>query len=261
MTKHRSAPAIILDWAGTTVDYGCFAPIEAFRRAFAHYRIHPTIEEIRAPMGIEKRAHIAQMLEGDRLADMWEDEHGYPPTSADCDRINARFEPALFEVLPRHADLLPGVYEALNVIRQRGIAIGSSTGYSREMMDIVAALAKEGGYEPDCLVCPEEVRTGRPAPYMIWRNLETLGIKSIDRVVKVGDTAVDMQEGKNAGCLCVGIIEGSSMLGLSQDEWERLDQNQQTQAREKTMREYHAAGADYIINDFSQLPVLLDALV
>ncbi|MCL2491993.1 MAG: phosphonoacetaldehyde hydrolase [Coriobacteriia bacterium] len=261
MTRHKTTPAVILDWAGTTVDYGCFAPVEAFRKAFAYFRIEPTIAETRAPMGIEKRAHIAQMLEGDRLSDLWEDEHGYPPTSQDCDRVNARFEPALFEALPEHADLLPGVLEALTEIRSRGIAIGSSTGYTREMMEIVTPLAKERGYEPDCLVCPEEVRSGRPAPYMIWRNLEKLGIGSIEGVVKVGDTAADMQEGRNAGCICVGIIEGSSMLGYSQDEWERLDQNQQSKASEKAMRNYHVAGADYIIKDFSQLPDLLDSLI
>ena len=30
----RQLEAVIFDWAGTTVDYGCFAPVEAFIKAF-----------------------------------------------------------------------------------------------------------------------------------------------------------------------------------------------------------------------------------
>jgi len=54
--------AIVLDWAGTTVDYGCFAPVDAFLLAFAAFGVTPTIEETRAPMGVQKRAHIENML-------------------------------------------------------------------------------------------------------------------------------------------------------------------------------------------------------
>ena len=48
---------VIFDWAGTTVDYGCFAPVNAFALAFQKFGVTPTVEEIRAPMGMLKRDH------------------------------------------------------------------------------------------------------------------------------------------------------------------------------------------------------------
>lgn len=55
--------AVIFDWAGTTVDYGCFAPVQAFVEVFRHFGIEPTMEEVREPMGMLKRDHIRAMLE------------------------------------------------------------------------------------------------------------------------------------------------------------------------------------------------------
>ena len=215
----RKITAIILDWAGTTIDYGCFAPVNAFIAAFEAFGITPGIEETRAPMGLPKRAHIEKMLESPQIAAQWQKLHGHSPAQEDVNAIYARFEPALFETLAAHTDPLPGAVEAAASIRDMGVRIGSTTGYTRAMMDVVVPLAKNKGYTPDCVICPDDTgQAGRPYPYMIWRNLEKLRVSSIREVLKAGDTAADMREGKNAGCLCVGILKGSSMLGLSEEE-------------------------------------------
>jgi len=231
--------AIILDWAGTTVDYGSFAPINAFIVAFEAFGIKASIEETRAPMGLPKRKHIEKMLEN----------MGRSYTQEDVEQIYARFEPALFEVLAKYAYPLPEVVETVEHIRKMGIAIGSTTGYTRAMMDVVAPLAKLNGYSPDCIVCPDDCNgVGRPYPYMLWRNLEKLGISSIHHVLKIGDTAVDMHEGKNAGCISVGVLRGSSMLlALDGDE-------------ELSRQKYIEAGADCVIDEFSALPALIKAI-
>ena len=249
--------AIILDWAGTAVDYGSFAPVEAFARAFEAFGIAPTLDEIRAPMGMEKRAHIAQMLAEKRLAALWEERHGRPHTQGDIDQIYAKFETALFASLRSFADPLPGVLETAAWLRAQKIKIGSTTGYTKAMMDVVVPLAKEKGYAPDCIVCPEDVGAGRPAPYMLWRNLEQLRVPSICEVLKIGDTAADMQEAKNAGCRCVGVLKGSNMLGLSMEEFQALSIGQQQVLFSEAKRNYLAAGADYVIEDITQLPKLI----
>jgi phosphoglycolate phosphatase-like HAD superfamily hydrolase len=53
----------------------------------------------------------------------------------------------------------------------------------------------------DYLVASNEVPAGRPHPYMIEQIMKSAGIKDHRKVVKVGDTEVDVMEGKNAGCL------------------------------------------------------------
>jgi len=253
--------ALILDWAGTTVDYGCFAPVNAFIAAFEAFGITPSIDETRAPMGLPKRAHIEKMLEGKRIAAQWQKLHGRAYTEEDVTAVYARFEPALFEVLALHTDPLPGAVETVTGIRDMGLRIGSTTGYTRAMMDIVAPLAKNKGYIPDCVICPDDTGgAGRPYPYMLWRNLEKLGVSSATEVLKAGDTAADMQEGKNSGCLCVGILKGSSMLGLSEEELACKTDSQTASLFETARQKYIEAGADYVIEDIGALPGLIESL-
>jgi phosphonoacetaldehyde hydrolase len=252
--------AIILDWAGTTIDYGCFAPVNAFISAFEAFGVTPTMEETRAPMGMEKRAHIEKMLEGKRLFALWQEKYGRVYTKEDIDAIYNKFEPALFAVLKNHTDPIHGALDTVAKIRKMGILIGSTTGYTEKMMDVVVPLAKEKGYAPDCLVCPDKVGVGRPNPYMIWRNLEELGIRSINEVLKIGDTVADMHEGKNAGCLCVGVLIGSSMLGLSEEEFAMKSNEEMVALFETATHNYKEAGADYVIEDISALPHLIETL-
>jgi phosphonoacetaldehyde hydrolase len=252
---------IILDWAGTTVDFGCFAPVDAFVTAFEKFGITPTIEETRAPMGLSKRAHIEKMLVGERLFDLWKKIHGREFTQSDINCIYTEFEPALFSTLDKHADIIPNVLETVAKIREAGIQIGSTTGYTRKMMEVVAPAAKAHGYAPDSLVCPDETGgRGRPFPYMLWRNLELLGTPSIGGVLKVGDTAADIEEGKNAGCVTVGVIKGSSMLGLSLSEYNGKTEEQLRFLHETTRRKYMDAGADFVLDTFDELCCLTERL-
>ena len=252
---------IIMDWAGTAVDYGCFAPVEALAGAFKTSGLSPDIDEIRAPMGLPKREHIEKMLEGERLSEMWLEKRGAPPSARDIGRIYGDFEEALFETLGEYADPLPGVVETVERIRAMGILTGSTTGYTRAMMDIVAPSAREKGYGPDCIVCPEDTMgRGRPYPYMIWRNLERLGAVSIGEALKIGDTASDMEEARNAGCLSVGVIKGSSMLGLSEKELSEKSLSERTLLFDVVRRKYIDAGADYVMESIAYLPELIEEI-
>lgn len=249
---------IILDWAGTSVDFGSFAPVDAFMTAFAAFDIHPTADETRAPMGLAKRVHVATMLSGERLAAEWIRVHGRPHNEADIDAIYEKFEPALFSVLENYATPIPGVLDAVAWVREQGIKIGSTTGYTRAMMDVVAPIAKENGYAPDYIVAPDEVNgKGRPYPYMIWRNLEALGCGDIRSVLKIGDTEADMHEGRSAGCICVGVIAGSSVLGLSQNEYALLTPTHREELFAIAKEKYVAAGADFVIDSISELLQLI----
>jgi len=253
----KKVSTIILDWAGTTVDFGCFAPVNAFIKAFEAFGITPTMEETRAPMGMEKRAHVAKMLEGERLATLWVEKHGSAHTEKDVNEIYKKFEPALFKTLTEYTDPIPGVLATVLELRKMKITIGSTTGYTTEMMDIVIPEAKKKGYSPDCVICPEDVGRGRPYPYMIWRNLEKLRVMDIREVVKVGDTIADIEEGKNAGCISVGVLKGSSMLGLSEKEFADTPMVVIKKLLEEAEAKYIESGADYVIEDITELPELI----
>ncbi|MDR1439193.1 MAG: phosphonoacetaldehyde hydrolase [Clostridiales bacterium] len=253
--------AVILDWAGTAVDFGCFAPVDAFAAAFEAFGIEPTAEEIRAPMGLAKRAHIEKMLQGERLRALWRERHGREWAEGDVAEIYARFEPALFGALEDHAGLLPGVAGLARGLRAMGVAIGSTTGYTRAMMDELAPLAAKRGYAPDCIVCPEDAGgIGRPSPYMLWRCLERLGVQSIAEAAKIGDTDADIREGKNAGCIAVGVLAGSSMVGLGEEQHRRMGEQDRAALFAQARLSYEAAGADYVLDDISGLIGLIEQI-
>lgn len=250
--------AVIFDWAGTTVDYGCFAPVRAFQEAFKEFGIEPTMDETRKPMGMLKHDHINTMLHMNRIARAWEDAHGSAPTDADVDAVYSHFEPKLLSILDGFADPKPGVVDAVAALRAMGLKIGSTTGYTDKMMEIVVPKAAENGYAPDFWISPDGTNGfGRPYPYMVFRNLEKLGVTDVRKAAKVGDTLSDIREGKNAGVFTVGVTEGSSQMALSEDEFNALSEADKAAARSTAHDAFVNAGADAVIDTMAELPTLL----
>lgn len=250
--------AVVFDWAGTTVDYGCFAPVQAFMETFKAAGVEPTMEETRKPMGMLKIDHIRTMLHMERIEAEWVRVHGAKPTEDDVQALYAPYEEKLLSILHNFADPKPYVLDAVAQLREMGIKIGSTTGYNDKMMAIVALAAKEQGYEPDFMVTPDSTEgKGRPYPYMMFRNMEALGVTSVTEVAKVGDTVSDIKEGKNAGVFTVGVIEGSSELAMTQEEFEGLNEVDREAACAKVAETLRAAGADAIIRNFAELPALI----
>lgn len=119
--------AVVFDWAGTTVDYGCFAPVQAFMEAFAHFGIEVTMEETRNPMGMLKIEHIRTMLQMERIAKLWADKYGRSANDEDVRAIYEQFEPKLFSILHRYFSPKPFVLDAVAELRRMGMKIGSTT--------------------------------------------------------------------------------------------------------------------------------------
>lgn len=257
----REMEGIILDWAGTTVDFGCFAPVAAFLRSFAAVGIDVTVAEAREPMGMLKRDHIQAMLAMPRLRALWRERYQQEPDAAAVEAVYRQFEPLLLASLSDYAAPLPGVRETVAVLRQQGLKIGSTTGYTTAMLNDVRKAAQQQGYAPDCWVTPDAVGgKGRPYPYMIFRNMEQLGLSTTWRVVKVGDTVSDMREAVQAGVWAVGVICGSSLLGLSAGEWQALAAPERQTHCQRAADAFYQAGADVVIAGFSELPSTLEEI-
>jgi len=252
--------AIIFDWAGTTVDYGCFAPVNAFMSIFNNRGVKLTPQEVRGPMGMLKIDHISELCKLESVRKQWMAIYGTLPTQRDVEELYQEFEPTLFSTLHNFAVPNPYVVETVKILKDKGLLIGSTTGYTKEMMEIVAKEAKKNGYAPDYLITSSEVKQGRPFPYMCERNQEFFDVKNPMFCVKVGDTVVDIKEGKNAGMWAVGIIMGSSELGVSFDEANELSAEELQNLKKKVIAKYKAAGADYIIEDIRELPKVIEEI-
>lgn len=249
--------AVILDWAGTTVDYGSFAPTAVFFRLFKSRGITITADDARSGMGLMKKDHLRAILARPAVAEAWRAVHGAPATDADVDEMFEQFVLLQTAVLADYADPIPGLLDVLKELRGRGIKIGSTTGYLSEMMAVLGPEAARRGYAPDCIVCPDHVPAGRPYPWMCYLNAIQLGVYPNEAIVKVGDSLPDIEEGLNAGMWSVGVALTGNLLGLTQVEVEALAPEERQAARERIAEQLYRAGAHEVIDGIWDLPQAL----
>ncbi len=251
---------VIFDWAGTVIDFGSFAPMGVFVKLFAGHDIEVTIEEARRPMGMPKRDHIRAMLNASRIASEWSRVYGKPATEDDVDELYRVFVPMNEDVVADHADLVPGAAEAIARLRDRGYRIGSTTGYTRSIIERVAPIAADQGFAPDTIVCADDLPYGRPTPMGMYKCCLDLGIADARQLIKVDDTEPGIAEGVAAGCLTVGVLLSGNHAGLTVDEWRSLDAAALDHIRGEAGAKLTAAGADHLIDTVADLPELLESL-
>jgi len=250
--------AVLLDWAGTTMDYGCMAPAVVFVDVYKRQGVPITMDEARAPMGAHKRVHIQKISEIDSVRGRWKDVHGKLPDEADVDRMFADFVPLQMQCLGDYSSLIPGALEAVGAMRSRGMKIGSTTGYLRDMMAINLRDAKRQGYEPDSTVCASDVPAGRPYPYMCLQNVINLQVSPVEACVKVDDTLPGIEEGLNAAMWTIGLAISGNEVGLPLEQVRNLEPSEVARRRSRAYGRMSQAGAHYVVDDISAVMPCLD---
>jgi phosphonoacetaldehyde hydrolase len=257
MKQPQRLRAVMLDWAGTTVDHGCIAPVLTLQKLFARHQIELSSEDARRDMGLLKRDHIEAILALPGVCDQWRAGTGRAPESGDVARLFEEFRTLQASVIAQHSDVIDGVADVTRAWKARGLRIGSSTGYTREMLAPVQARAAAMGYQPDASVCPDEAGAGRPAPWMLMRNAQILDVYPPSACVKIGDTVSDIEEGLNAGMWTIGITRTGNLVGLDSASWTQLPADamfRRLQAAEKTLLQ---AGAHFVAEDLSECDSVL----
>ena len=254
--------AVIFDWAGTTVDFGSFAPTQIFVDAFKQaFDFDISLAEARGPMGLGKWQHIEALGADPVVGARWLARFGRPMSQADVGHIYRTFLPLQIERVAAHADLIPGTRETIAVLHDRGMKVGSTTGYPRQVMERLMAAAEDKGYAPDCIVCADDLEAGaRPGPWMALQCVLELGIGSVAHCVKVDDTVPGIAEGINAGMWTVGLALSGSPAGLTLDEYESATPEQRGAIRERVTPAFVEAGAHFVIDTIADLVPVLDEI-
>jgi len=245
---------VVFDWAGTTVDYGCMAPVEAFAGALAAHGVESSEAAVRGPMGCAKRDHLVALLSLPAVDAQWADRHGRAPSKEDIDALYAEVTRLMAAAALERAEPLPGVVEAVAELRRRGVRIGSCTGYPRDLMVPLSVAAAARAWDPDVVVTPDDVPRGRPAPYMCYLNAVRLDTYPLGQMVKVGDTVPDVHEGRAAGMWTVGTLLGGSELGLSRDAAAGLAPAKLEERLRAARARLREAGAHYVIRSIADVP-------
>jgi phosphonatase-like hydrolase len=221
---------VVFDMAGTTVkDKGGVA--QAFINAFGQFNIVVPVEEVKKVMGYRKRDAIRMLL-----------DKFYPEKATDkqhlIEEIHEVFENSMTDYYMSEKDLqpLPNAENTFRWLHERGVKVALNTGFTKIITDaILYRLGWKDSKLIDVVISSDEVEEGRPAPYMINEVMKRVGVEDTSGVVKVGDTEVDVIEGRNANC---GLVISVTTGAYSRQQLEQ----------------YHP---DKIIDSLSELPSLI----
>lgn len=255
---------VMLDCSGTVMDKYVDAPATVFVEVFNRFGVQITMPEARAPMGLRKDLHIKALTEMPSVREKWHAAHGRDPNAQDAAEMFSLFVPMQLDVLKRgnYSDLLPGVAEVCRDLQSRGCKIGVTTGFTRDMLDILLEGGRKQGFLPDTSVAGDEVETPRPLPYMVIKNLERMGVANLQNAmrltVKVDDTVSGAGEGAPM-CWRVGVSQWSNYVVDSCEQARSLRpaelNERELAAKEKLVCE---SGAHYVIDDLRSLPAVID---
>lgn len=193
---------VVLDMAGTTIDEGLQVYRVLGETATAH-GASPSPSDIAQWHGASKHEALRALLTSST---------GAPPSVDRLDAVVADFRARLKDAYVQSPPTpLPGVPEALADLRAAGIRVALNTGFDRDIVDsLLEALGWTDQSVVDAVVCGSDVTEGRPAPYMIFRAMEAVGVTDVARVLVAGDTPRDLQAGTHAGAaLVVGVLSGA----------------------------------------------------
>ncbi|MGL4572459.1 MAG: phosphonoacetaldehyde hydrolase [Clostridium sp.] len=257
MRELKNIKGIVVDWAGTMVDYGCMAPLNVFVKVFKDRGITISNEEARGPMGLKKIDHIRELSKLQTVKEQFRELYGREVFEEDVVELYSNFEPQLLSILRDYTEPIDGALDLVNFVRTNGLKVGSTSGYTKNMMEIVKVEAKNRGYAPDYIVAADELKEARPYPYMIYINAMELKMYPLCNVVKIGDTISDVLEGKNAGTWTIAILKGGSEVGMSIDKVETLPLNIQEDKINKAKESFKKVRPDYIVESLKDVVSVL----
>ena len=193
---------VVFDMAGTTVDEDNVV-YKTLQQVINTAGYNFTLQQVLAEgAGKEKLQAIKDILKMDnRQADEQLPEKLY--TVFDKALTNAY---DTIEILPQE-----GAEELFKQLQQKNILVVLNTGYNRTTAkSLLTKLNWVEGVQIDDLITATDVQKNRPMPDMIHLAMSRFVISDAREVVKVGDSIIDVEEGRNAGCgMSVGITTGA----------------------------------------------------
>jgi phosphonatase-like hydrolase len=194
---------VIFDLGGTTIRDSGQVP-ETFVSVLRSYGIEVSDQDVQQARGASKREVIRQFVK---------DRH--PSANHDIEALTSQIFGAFRETLAKRysndgVEVLPRVIDTFNWLHRNQVKIAINTGFDRYITSLILQSVGWGKDIIHTLVCGDDVTQGRPAPYLIFRAMERLGIIDVHNVAVVGDTILDLQAGWNAGVrLNIGVWSGA----------------------------------------------------
>lgn len=193
---------IVFDMAGTVVDEGNVV-YKTLQKALNNAGVNVSLDQVlEEGAGKEKSKAIYDIASK------------YDP-GKDAIAIGAMYEEFVKMLDEAYNDLdvkpIQGAEELFDELKTIGVYCVLNTGYNRHTaLQLLNKLGWKRDRHFDELITASDVAKARPFPDMIFKAMGLLQISDAATVAKVGDSVVDIEEGKNAGCgLTLGITTGA----------------------------------------------------
>lgn len=220
---------VVFDIAGTTVhDEGDVAA--TFVNAFKKYSLEVDQNAVNEVMGFRKRDAISSLLKK-----FYPDDKNHSEEL--IDKIHDSFISNMVSFYKTDPGLrpLPHAEQTFKTLHDAGLKLALNTGFTKEITDTILQRLGWKNNLVDLVISSDEVAQGRPHPFMIKALMKSAGIEDARLVAKVGDTQVDVQEGRNAGC---GLVISVTTGAYSREQFQN----------------FHP---DFIIDSLNELPALI----
>ena len=196
--------AVIFDLSGVLVDFGMHVPVIAASRVFRYHNIHVPEKNIRQ--------------------NIWKNQEFYIKSQCNFNNVGNKFEMIYTDYLnelvilnhsPEFNEPINGAVNTTNILRKLGYKIGITTFYNKNVFNVIDKSLKRNGLIYDAVVCNDEVLLGKPEPFMIYKITNRLNVPT-NKCIKVGESYLNIIEGKNAKIDIINILDSSNDMGMDE---------------------------------------------
>jgi phosphonoacetaldehyde hydrolase len=248
----------VFDLGGTIVDKYSLSPFISLKHAFQRKRININNNLIFKDMGMNKYEHIKEILNDKYVMRNWFKLYGqYPNKNSTMSVYNEFIHYQMTEGI-KNIDILPETKSCIQWLNKNNISTGVTTGFPRPIMNSIKDKLIDEDIHIDNYVSSTCLgKPGRPNPHMMYEIINKLSICDPKRVLKIDDTCVGVQEGKNAGALTVGVAKWSTNMKMT--EYNDNISKEEYVERLKCSREaLWESNPDYVIDSLDELPKIIN---
>lgn len=253
----------IFDLGGTIVDKYSRTPFISLKNCFQKRNILLDDKLIFKDMGMHKLDHIKHILKDPYIRVDWKNKFNkYPEKGIDELKVFEDFNEIQKLNTTDYLDIIPETKRTVEYLNNRGIKIGTTTGFNKEITDLVRDKLNDNKIYINSYVSSTCLdKPSRPAPYMIYENMNRLNINNPKRIIKVDDTKVGIEEGKNAGCITVGVYRWSTYMKICDVENEyRIPRDELESKIQESKSTLSEANPDFLIRSLDELPRIIKFL-
>ncbi len=252
----------ILDLGGTIVDKYSLSPFISLKHAFKRKGINIPNKLIFQDMGKDKYDHIRIILDDKYVSRQWMQVHGnYPNVDSTMNVFDEFIKYQINEGIS-NIDILPETKNTINWLKENNIKTGITTGFSRPIMNAIKEKIIDDNIHIDEYVSSTCLgKPGRPNPHMMNSIINKFSISDKNSIIKIDDTCVGIEEGKNAGTLTIGVAKWSTNMKMTDYSQEKNMSKEEYVERLKNSREeLWKASPDYVIDSLEELPRIINMI-